>query len=199
MLGRGRGAEERDPLAGDRLERPRAQDRADDRHVPGRRAARSARRELGVGRVRLGHRDDHEIRDAGAVRVQVAGRHLDGLRGRRDEHAAVGLDRRKRGAAPVEEHELRVERGGDRRRPSSTFETATAPARPPPQRRQPTVGTPATSAVSRWSDAAWRPSRESSRSASTSGGTSTVSGSGGPPRPIATTTTRLDAASRRAR
>ncbi len=34
---------------------------------------------------------------------------------------------------------------------------ATAPASPPPQRRQPTVSTPASAAVSRWSEAAWRP------------------------------------------
>ena len=37
----------------------------------------------------------------------------------------------------------------------------TAPASPPPQRRQPTVGSPVSAAVSRWSDAAWRPARES--------------------------------------
>ena len=34
-------------------------------------------------------------------------------------------------------------------RPRGTFEAKTAPARPPPQRRQPTVGTPARAAVSR--------------------------------------------------
>ena len=38
----------------------------------------------------------------------------------------------------------------------------TAPASPPPQRRQPTVGSPVSAAVSRWSEAAWRPARESS-------------------------------------
>ena len=82
--------------------------------------------------------------------------------------------------------------------PSSTFDTATAPASPPPQRRHPTVTTPATTAVSRWSEAACRPRRESSRSESTVGRTCTVSGSGGPPRPIATTTTLRDRASERA-
>ena len=82
--------------------------------------------------------------------------------------------------------------------PSSTFDTATAPASPPPQRRHPTVTTPATTAVSRWSEAACRPRRDSSRSESTVGRTRTVSGSGGPPRPIATTTTSRDRASERA-
>ena len=72
--------------------------------------------------------------------------------------------------------------------PSTTFETATAPASPPPQRRHPTVVTPATTAVSRWSEAACRPLRESSSSVSTVGRATTTSGSGGPPLPIATTT-----------
>ena len=43
--------------------------------------------------------------------------------------------------------------------PSNTFDTATAPASPPPQRRHPMVTTPATTAVSRWSEAACRPRR----------------------------------------
>ncbi len=85
------------------------------------------------------------------------------------------------------------------RAPSATFDVATAPASPPPQRRQPTVATPTSAAVSRWSDAACRPERESSISASTVGGTVITSGSGGPPRPIATTTTSCSAESSLAR
>jgi len=73
---------------------------------------------------------------------------------------------------------------------AATFELKTAPASPPPQRRHPIVSTPTSAAVSRWSEAAWRPDRESSTSASTVGRTVIVSGSGGPPRPIATTITR---------
>ena len=52
------------------------------------------------------------------------------------------------------------------RAPSATFETNTAPASPPPARRQPIVGTPASAAISRWSDAACRPARESAISSS---------------------------------
>ena len=85
------------------------------------------------------------------------------------------------------------------RAPAATFDVATPPASPPPQRRHPTVATPTSAAVSRWSDAAWRPLRESSTSDSTVGATVTTSGSAGPPLPIATTTTRRSAASSRAR
>ena len=53
------------------------------------------------------------------------------------------------------------------RAPSSTFDANGAPAMPPPARRQPIVGTPASAAVSRWSDAACRPARESATRSST--------------------------------
>ena len=53
-------------------------------------------------------------------------------------------------------------------------------------------------AVSRWSDAACRPERESAISSSIVGGVATSSGSAGPPRPIATTTTLRSRASSRA-
>ena len=53
------------------------------------------------------------------------------------------------------------------RAPSSTFDANGAPAMPPPARRQPIVGTPASAAVSRWSDAACRPERESATRSST--------------------------------
>ena len=55
------------------------------------------------------------------------------------------------------------------RAPSATVDVPTSPARPPPHRRQPTVGMPAKSAVSRWSEAACRPARERARSASSVG------------------------------
>ena len=42
--------------------------------------------------------------------------------------------------------------------PARTFESD-RPGEPPPQRRQPTVGSPVKAAVSRWSEAAWRPAR----------------------------------------
>ena len=84
------------------------------------------------------------------------------------------------------------------RAPSSTFDANGAPAMPPPARRQPIVGTPASAAVSRWSDAAWRPARESATRSSTLGGAVTSSGSAGPPRPIATTTTERSRAKSRA-
>ena len=132
----------------------------------------------------------------GAVGVEVAGRDAHVLMRADDEDAAVGGDGRQRRAAPVEEDQVGLERGRQPRRPPSTFETATAPASPPPQRRQPTVGTPATSAVSRWSEAAWRPApRELEEVVDRRPHARSTSGSGGPPRPIATTTT----AARRAR
>ena len=46
----------------------------------------------------------------------------------------------------------------------------TAPASPPPARRQPIVGTPQSAAISRWSEAAWRPLRESATRSATDGG-----------------------------
>ena len=115
-LGRRR-AEERDALAVDRLERPRPQHGADHERRP--RPHVSAKRvaQLRVGRVVLGHRDDDEIGDPGAVGVQVAGGDLDRLRGGRDEHPAVGGDGRQRGPAAVEDDELRPEPGREPTRP----------------------------------------------------------------------------------
>ena len=106
-----------------------------------------------------------------------------------DEHATRGRDRRDRRPAPVEQRRRRARapRPAARRRRRSRRRRA--PASPPPARRQPIVGTPVSAAVSRWSEAAWRPARESATRSSTVGGVSTSSGSGGPPRPIATTTT----------
>ncbi len=67
-----------------------------------------------------------------------------------------------------------------------------------PARRQPIAGTPASAAASRWSDAACLPERESASRSSSVGGVSTSSGSAGPPRPMATTTTRRSRARMRA-
>ena len=85
------------------------------------------------------------------------------------------------------------------RAPSATFETNAAPASPPPARRQPIVGTPQSAAISRWSEAAWRPARESATSSSTVGGASTSSGSAGRPGPSRRRRTSRSRASRRAR
>ena len=74
-------------------------------------------------------------------------------------------------AAPLPSKSTRSGRSSAARRaPSATFETATPPARPPPARRQPIVGTPASAAISRWSEAAWRPASERATSSSTVGG-----------------------------
>ena len=85
-----------------------------------------------------------------AVRVQVAGHELRLLVRPGDEHPRVGRDRRQRGAAAVEEHEVGPELAAERLAPAGDVRRRTArPASPPPARRQPTVGTPASAAVSR--------------------------------------------------
>ena len=56
------------------------------------------------------------------------------------------------------------------RAPARTFETNGFPASPPPARLHPIVGTPVTAAISRWSEAAWRPERERATSSSMPGG-----------------------------
>ena len=89
-----------------------------------------------------------------------------------DEDAPVDVDRRDRRAAAVEDDDVRSAAATASRAPSATFETNTAPASPPPARRQPIVGTPASAAISRWSEAAWRPARDSATSSSTVGGIS---------------------------
>ena len=57
----------------------------------------------------LGHRDDDEIGEQGAVRVEVAGRDRCVLVRADDEDPAVGGDRRDRGAAPVEHDQVGLE------------------------------------------------------------------------------------------
>ena len=56
-------------------------------------------------------RDDHEVGDEDPVGVQVAGHDVARLGRAGDEHAGVGLDRRNRRAAAVEDHELRLALG----------------------------------------------------------------------------------------
>ena len=175
------GREERRSPAGEGLRGLEAQVEAD------RAPAEPFRR----GRHVRAHRQD-EVGDQRAVRVQPT------PRGR----ARPGSSRRSRSAESRRRcRRRRRSRAAARRRasaPSSTFEANVAPARPPPERRQPIVGTPASAAVSRWSEAACRPARDRARSSSTPGGASISSGSGGPPRPIATTTTSRSRASERA-
>ena len=100
---------------------------------------------------------DDEIGEQRAVRVQVAGRDGRVLVGADDEDPAVGGDRRDRGAAAVEHDQVGVELLREPGARERRWRVPTAPASPPPQRRQPTVGRPVSAAVSRWSDAAWRP------------------------------------------
>ena len=182
-----RGAEVRNRPVADVGERARLERRRDDRRPV--RTSAATRSRCAPARGRLGHRDDDEVRDKQAIRVEVAGGDGGILMRADDDDRPVGSNRRQCGATPVEDDEVGIERSATRA-PSSTFDVATPPASPPPHRRQPTVATPTRAAVSRWSDAAWRPERESSTSASTVGGTVMTSGSGGPPLPIATTTTR---------
>jgi hypothetical protein len=60
-------------------------------------------------RALLGHRQDDQVRDQDPVGVQVAGDQLRILVAARHEEPSVGRDRRDRGAAAVEEDELRLE------------------------------------------------------------------------------------------
>ena len=92
----------------------------------------------------------------------------------------IGCDRRQRSAAAVE-HDRSGPSSSAILVPARTFESDRA-GEPPPHRLQPTVGSPVEAAVSRWSDAAWRPARESSRRMATAGWTSITSGSAGSPR-----------------
>ena len=136
----------------------------------------------------LGHRDDDEVGEEGAIGIEVARR--DGVveMGADDEDAPVGRDRRDRRAAPVDHDQVRVEllgapRAGEHvREADRTRETAAAAATA--DRRQPRQrgglemvggGVP--------------PGTGEREQIVTVGLTSTTSGSGGPPLPIATTTT----------
>ena len=105
-------------------------------------SSRTARGDLLVVRVGLGHREHDEVGEQQPVGVQVAGRDGRILVRADDEHAppvATGGS-----AAPLPSKTTSSgPRLSARRAPSSTFETTTAPASPPPQRRQPTVSTPA--------------------------------------------------------
>ena len=73
----------------------------------------------------------------------------------------------------------RVPRRGARR-PGRSSRTAGRRPRPPRAGSR-SWGTPVTAAISRWSEAAWRPERDSATSEATSGGVSISSGSAGRP------------------
>ena len=134
----GRGREERDLPSRDVRGRPRAQRGRD--HL--RRQRQRAAVQLLPARSGLGHRQDHEVGDEVPELVQVAGR-------RRPDRCAPLTTRIRRAvatggiAAPLPSKSTSSGSSSTASRaPSRTFETATAPARPPPQRRQPTVSTP---------------------------------------------------------
>ncbi len=116
-----------------------------------------------VGAV-LRHRQHDEVGEQQPVAVEVARRDR-GLLLRADDERCAAPSRRA--AAPPRCRRRARARAPERRRhalPPRRSRHATAPASPPPQRRQPTVSTPAKAAVSRWSEAACRPARDSSSS-----------------------------------
>ena len=121
---------------------------------------RRAQPQLGAKRAgRVAADREHDVGDQPPIGVQVRVR----LRPRTDdEHATI--DRRSVGS-PRRCRRRRRRRAGAPQRaraPAATFEVNTAPASPPPARRQPIVGTPQSAAISRWSEAACRPApRES--------------------------------------
>ena len=164
-----RGAEERDALAGDRLERP-GRSTARRTGIPGRTWARSALASVLVRRVVLGHRDDDEIGDAARGTRSGSPRRRPSAERRDDDEQPRGL--RRPAASPRRSRRARRARG----RATRDADAPRARSRPRRRRRarrrsagSPTVVTPATTAVSRWSDAACRPRRESSSSVSTVG------------------------------
>ena len=117
----------------------RARRRADAGAAPPARRARRAasssreRRAPGLACVDavLGHRDDDEVGEQRAVRVEVAGRDGRVLVRADDEDAPVGGDRRDRRAAAVEHDQVRVELLGEPRRPRRRSR-----ARPRPRARR---------------------------------------------------------------
>ena len=70
--------------------------------------------------VELAADRDDEVRDEAAVEVEVG---VEVVARADDEHAAVDRDRRDRGAAAVEDDDVRPALGGERARPRETFET----------------------------------------------------------------------------
>ena len=124
----GRRREVRHAAAGDRLDRPGPQlDRTTGTSLTSRdRLEQRPARAAG---------DDDEVGDQDPVRVQVARRDVDGLRGARDEHARVDLDRRDRRAAAVEDDDV----GPPLRRERCAREHVRLPGRP----REPAPAAPA--------------------------------------------------------
>ena len=64
-------------------------------------------------RIRLRHRHEDEVRDSRAVGVQISGRDVDGLGGRRHEEAAAGIHGRQCRATAVEQDEVGRQRARD--------------------------------------------------------------------------------------
>ena len=189
-------AEERNPPAANVAERPRAQNGPDDRDAGPRELAELPRESLVIDAV-LGHRHDHEICQERAVRIEISGRDRVILMRADDEDAAFGRDRRQRGATPVEHDQVGIEILRDPRACEDVRDAdgagETAAATPAADRRQPgecrrleVVGGCVTPrAREREQVGHGRPNFDDLRR-------------GRPPRPIATTTTRLSCAITRA-
>ena len=64
-------------------------------------------------RIRLRHRHEDEVCDSRAVGVQISGRDVDGLGGRRHEEASARIHRRQCSAAAVEQDEVGRQRTRD--------------------------------------------------------------------------------------
>ena len=194
---RRRRAEPRDALTANRLERPRAKHGANHLGSGSRRCGDGPGH--GATLVALGHRHDDEIRAERAVVVEVPGDEL-GLAGARRRRGPCS--RRRREESQHRCRRARSDRARAWRRARHLRARSTSSPRPPgrrrsagsrssrPRRREPSRGGPSTRgdphararAALRWSAR-----RRSS------------SGSAGPPRPIATTTTFRSADSCRAR
>ena len=112
VLRRRRRAEERHAGVCDGLERPRSQHDTDD-GVPVLTSPPHGIRQLGMRRIRLRHRHEDEVHDSRAVGVQISGRDVDGLGGRRHQEASARIHRRQCGAAAVEHDEVGRQRTRD--------------------------------------------------------------------------------------
>ena len=148
-------------------------------------------------RALLGHRHHDEVCEQEPVRVQIPADNCRILMSSDDDDGAIGGDRRQRRAAPVEEHEVGSKADGDARSVSDvrgsdgSCEPSTAP--PTANGRHPDESGGLEVIRCGMSPR----SRERDERVDV-GGTVTTSGSGGPPLPIATTTTRRSTARSRA-
>ena len=146
------GREDGDAPSRERLQRARAE------------ARRERRRPSAPRRPASSPSSGRRVADQHPVRVQVPGVEVVRRRGSARPPRPAGSRRRCR----------RRRRGRARspaasRAPSSTFEVNGRAGEPAAAAAAADVGTPASAAVSRWSDAAWRPARERSSRSSTVG------------------------------